>query len=109
MTGPRPYHLQGQNPPKMPPQARAEPAEPVSATNCTIMDLTNDACRWPLFEGSEPFHEKFFCGAMAIEGLPYCDFHCVRAYQPARNRNTGAGDEMAHQGAQPKPSPVLKA
>lgn len=35
-------------------------------------------CQWPI---GDPRDEDFrFCGAPAVEGRPYCDRHCARAY-----------------------------
>ncbi|MEM7226324.1 MAG: GcrA family cell cycle regulator [Pseudomonadota bacterium] len=36
------------------------------------------SCLWPIGDPSHPdFH---FCGADAVEGKPYCEEHCARAY-----------------------------
>ncbi len=51
---------------------------------CTIMNLTEYTCRWPVGEpGSESFH---FCGARANPGVPYCAHHARIAYQPVQDR-----------------------
>lgn len=55
---------------------------------CSLMDLTNDACRWPVGEpGAEDF---YFCGGPAVGPLPYCAFHARMAYQPATERRRRA-------------------
>lgn len=51
---------------------------------CTIMNLTESTCRWPLGEpGTESFH---FCGGKANPGMPYCQTHARIAYQPVQDR-----------------------
>lgn len=63
------------------------PAEPTPATACTIFDLTNETCRWPLGEVIEPV--RLFCGSPGGDlaaGNPYCGFHAQLSYAPARSR-----------------------
>lgn len=47
---------------------------------CTLMELVNDTCRWPLWnESNEP---KFYCGtpeADCANGKPYCRWHTARS------------------------------
>ena len=46
----------------------------------TIQTLEPDDCRWPI---GDPQHPDFhFCGKTKVAGLPYCDHHARRAYQP---------------------------
>jgi len=48
----------------------------------TIETLTPHSCRWPI---GDPTHDDFhFCGREKIPGLPYCEFHSHKAYQPAQ-------------------------
>lgn len=54
------------------------------AQRCTFADLTPDTCRWPF--GHPNAGEFYFCGAMSIEGLPYCAYHSRIAYQPPSSR-----------------------
>jgi hypothetical protein len=42
--------------------------------------LNNRTCRWPLFEGHEPFYEKFYCGARTSSGSHYCAAHAGQAF-----------------------------
>lgn len=52
---------------------------------CTILDLTEFTCRWPVGEpGKSDF---FYCGSRTKTGLPYCAFHARIAYQPVQDRN----------------------
>ena len=47
-------------------------------------------CFWPFGDPREP--EFHFCGAVAIEGKPYCADHCALAYKvrPARGEERAA-------------------
>jgi len=45
-----------------------------------FMELNDRTCRWPLFEGNEPFYEKFYCGTRSMPGSPYCAAHEGQAF-----------------------------
>lgn len=50
----------------------------------TIATLKECSCRWPV---GDPTHEDFyFCGIDKVPGLPYCEFHARKAYQPVQPR-----------------------
>jgi len=50
----------------------------------TILELTEETCRWPIGDpGSTDF---FFCGGHARAATPYCSYHSRVAYQPAGDR-----------------------
>jgi hypothetical protein len=49
-------------------------------TPVDFMELNNRTCRWPLFEGHEPFYEKLYCGARTSSGSPYCAAHAGQAF-----------------------------
>ncbi|MBL8846300.1 MAG: GcrA cell cycle regulator [Hyphomicrobium zavarzinii] len=50
----------------------------------TIQTLTECSCRWPIGDPqSADFH---FCGKNKVTGLPYCEFHARRAFQPPQPR-----------------------
>jgi GcrA cell cycle regulator len=51
---------------------------------CTILELTENTCRWPIGDPSAP--DFFFCGGKTVEGLPYCGYHSRIAYQPVSER-----------------------
>lgn len=61
------------------------PAEPVPMPvvfteeyKCTLFDLKNNTCRFPLWDSDATFSEKWFCGAPGAdedEGRPYCRGH----------------------------------
>lgn len=53
--------------------------------SCTLMELTNQTCRWPLWDDAKPEH--LFCGASGADlenKLPYCPHHSRMAYQPRK-------------------------
>ncbi|MGD9786281.1 MAG: GcrA family cell cycle regulator [Hyphomicrobiaceae bacterium] len=50
----------------------------------TIQTLAECHCRWPIGDPqSADFH---FCGKEKVAGLPYCQFHARRAYQPPQSK-----------------------
>jgi GcrA cell cycle regulator len=50
----------------------------------TVATLTESSCRWPI---GDPQHPEFhFCGKRKIPGLPYCEVHARRAFQPPQAR-----------------------
>ncbi|MFG1343768.1 GcrA family cell cycle regulator [Xanthobacter autotrophicus DSM 431] len=73
------------------PEEAPAPAPAVAPDNvvtmtqrCTIMNLTESTCRWPIGEpGTESFH---FCGGRSNPGMPYCTTHARIAYQPVQDR-----------------------
>ena len=49
-----------------------------------IQTLTEACCRWPI---GDPQHAEFhFCGKKKVTGLPYCEHHARRAFQPPQPR-----------------------
>jgi GcrA cell cycle regulator len=49
---------------------------------CTLLDLTDKSCRWPLWGNyTQPYDERWFCGMpVAIAaGMPYCPIHSEKA------------------------------
>lgn len=61
----------------------------------TIQTLVECSCRWPIGDPQLPdFH---FCGKTKVPGLPYCEFHARRAFQPpqARRRDREAAQPLA--------------
>jgi GcrA cell cycle regulator len=49
-----------------------------------IQTLTESCCRWPIGDPQQP--EFHFCGKAKIPGLPYCEAHARRAFQPPQAR-----------------------
>lgn len=56
-----------------------------SANRCSLLEITADACHWPL---GDPHAADFaFCGNTAVPGLSYCVGHARMAYRlPVRRR-----------------------
>jgi GcrA cell cycle regulator len=50
----------------------------------TIQTLTGSCCRWPI--GDPQLAEFHFCGKDKVAGLPYCEHHARRAFQPPQPR-----------------------
>ena len=46
----------------------------------TLLELGPDHCRWPV--GSPKESDFFFCGAVPLEGSPYCAGHFRRSITP---------------------------
>jgi GcrA cell cycle regulator len=56
----------------------------------TVVTLTDSSCRWPI---GDPQHDEFhFCGKGKVPGLPYCEHHAQRAFQPAQRRQDRSAD-----------------
>ncbi len=51
---------------------------------CTLMELKESTCRWPIGDPGKP--DFVFCGGKAEAGAPYCAYHCRMAYQPVVDR-----------------------
>ena len=49
-----------------------------------IQTLTECSCRWPI--GDPQASDFHFCGKNKVPGLPYCEFHARRAFQPPQTR-----------------------
>jgi GcrA cell cycle regulator len=50
----------------------------------TIQTLVECSCRWPI--GDPQMADFHFCGKDKVPGLPYCEFHARRAFQPPQAR-----------------------
>lgn len=50
----------------------------------TIQTLSECSCRWPI--GDPQLADFHFCGKDKVMGLPYCEFHARRAFQPPQPR-----------------------
>ncbi|MCL4767338.1 MAG: GcrA cell cycle regulator [Hyphomicrobiaceae bacterium] len=50
----------------------------------TIQMLTDSSCRWPI--GDPQTTEFHFCNRNKVPGLPYCEAHARRAFQPPQPR-----------------------
>jgi GcrA cell cycle regulator len=71
------------------PQPRAEDIPIYNGRGCTLFELSQRKCRWPI---SNPGGEDFcFCGNEPVEGLPYCLGHARIAYRSVGRRCSSAG------------------
>jgi len=63
----------------------AEPAPIDSAQRCSLLEIAQDKCHWPI---GDPHAADFaFCGNEAVTGFSYCAGHARMAYRvPARRR-----------------------
>lgn len=69
----------------------------------SIQTLEECSCRWPIGDPQDAdFH---FCGKTKVAGLPYCEFHARRAFQPPQSRR-GGGHVQRQQVPQIAPAPV---
>ncbi len=50
----------------------------------TIQTLVECSCRWPI--GDPQMADFHFCGKNKVPGLPYCEVHARRAFQPPQAR-----------------------
>jgi GcrA cell cycle regulator len=51
----------------------------------SIETLQSGNCRWPI---GDPQHADFhFCGKHQVTGLPYCEHHARKAFQPPQVKN----------------------
>ena len=63
------------------PQPHAEDIPIYNGRGCTLLELSEGKCRWPI---SNPGAAGFcFCGNEPVKGLPYCLGHAHIAYRPA--------------------------
>ena len=71
------------------PQPPAEDIPIYNGRGCTLLELSQGKCRWPI---SNPGAEDFcFCGNEPVEGLPYCMGHARIAYWSAGRQRSSAG------------------
>ncbi|WGR91895.1 GcrA family cell cycle regulator [Bradyrhizobium sp. ISRA443] len=60
-------------------QQPADDAPVVSTNSCSLFELSEQRCRWPI---STPGADDFcFCGNTPLGGMPYCAGHYRLAYQ----------------------------
>jgi GcrA cell cycle regulator len=58
---------------------RAAKAKTGKQARTTLLDLNEKVCKWPIgHPGDADFH---FCGKGTQPGFPYCNEHCLIAYQ----------------------------
>jgi GcrA cell cycle regulator len=71
------------------PQAAADDAPIESDHCCSLLELSEKRCRWPI---STPGEADFrFCGNTPLDGLPYCAGHTRLAYRPGSRQRVARG------------------
>ena len=63
------------------PQPPAEELAIHDGHSCSLLELTQEKCRWPI--GNPAAVDFWFCGNEAVVGLPYCAGHARIAYKLA--------------------------
>ena len=67
-------------------QPRAEDVPIANGCGCTLLELGQEECRWPVSNaGVADFR---FCGNTPVKGFPYCLGHARIAYRPAGRRRS---------------------
>ena len=80
---------QGDSEPYSPP---VEEMDIPLAERKTLQDLTESCCRWPI--GDPQMADFHFCNMSKVPGLPYCESHARRAFQPPQaRRKSPAGNK----------------
>lgn len=69
------------------PEPAAEEAPICSEHRCSLLELSEEKCRWPISDlGPADF---WFCGNKPLKGFPYCAGHARIAYHPTSRRHGG--------------------
>jgi len=58
-----------------------------------LIDLEAEDCHWPI--GDPQMADFHFCNRKHVPGLPYCEFHALRAYQPPQPKRSEGGMQPA--------------
>jgi GcrA cell cycle regulator len=70
------------------PQPPAEDIPIYNGRGCTLLELSQAKCRWPI---SNPGAQDFcFCGSEPVKGLPYCLGHARIAYRAVSRQRSRA-------------------
>ena len=82
-----------------------EELEIPAAERKSLLDLVESSCRWPI---GDPQHQDFhFCNRSKVTGLPYCEFHSRRAFQPVQpRRRDRVVEPMRHVSVVPQRAPA---
>jgi GcrA cell cycle regulator len=75
------------------PQATADDEPIHDEHRCSLLELSEQKCRWPI---NTPGEKDFcFCGNPPVEGLPYCLGHTRLAYRPGSRQRVARGSGWA--------------
>lgn len=93
----RPFNMGGASakapkpaPEQGPPEFTGDPSEIAPEQRRSLLDLTNETCRWPYGEPSQP--DFFFCGALEADcqgERPYCAAHSKMARPRSKPMSAG--------------------
>ena len=71
------------------PQPAADEAPIPHEHACSLLELSEARCRWPI---NTPGEKDFcFCGNLPLKGLPYCTGHTRLAYRPGSRQRVARG------------------
>ena len=70
----------------------------------SLQDLEECSCRWPI--GDPQTADFHFCNQNKMAGLPYCEFHARRAFQPPQSRRRTSIEAPVAPAAIPAPGKV---
>jgi GcrA cell cycle regulator len=69
----------------MRPQPAAEEAPLCGEHRCSLLELSEGTCRWPISDLGGA--DLWFCGNQPVKGFPYCAGHARIAYHPGSRRH----------------------
>lgn len=69
---------------RAPAPVRIAEVEPLVFERMSILNLTEQTCKWPIGDPGRP--DFFFCGRKSEAAAPYCTYHARIAYQPSNDR-----------------------
>jgi len=84
------------------PHSSAEGVPITDSHRCSLLELTNRTCRWPISNAADV--EFWFCGNEPIDGLPYWAGHARIAYRSADRILTPGLPDKLRQMSQAWPS-----
>ncbi|HAH11585.1 MAG TPA: GcrA cell cycle regulator [Alphaproteobacteria bacterium] len=66
------------------PVVERDPLMDEHGNHATVLTISDRMCKWPIGDpATTNFH---FCGHKPKDGSPYCEAHCVKAFQPTQSR-----------------------
>ena len=73
------------------PIVEKEPLIDEHGRKTTVLTISDRLCKWPI--GDPSMADFHFCGHPPKVGSPYCDAHCVKAFQPSQSRRDRERDK----------------
>jgi hypothetical protein len=63
---------------------------PLESRPCSIVDLTDTTCRWPMWDDSTSILDRLYCGGVTLPDGVYCPHHmalaCLKNQRESRHR-----------------------